>query len=480
MATTTATPPPLKERPSNDQLTDRILGADHNHNNRRSNNGGGGNTVVSDAMSVTSTGSHRHHNPLLNSFKRLFPKQSKRQQQPPSSSKKWSLQRHGSSSGGDSPAADVSPATTAASTAFSPSPNNNNNNNNSTLSSPMSMSTMTTSPVKLMESLDDHPSPTTDTTASTASQSRRVKHPTINNTSTANAQQLAAAVAFEKELPAVGTDSHSTASLSEQQQQQQQQRRSKNDKTGSSSWLTRTQKFKDLCDTAFDLIDTDDSGSVDEKELYAGLLLIHLKLGMYVGPAACRPIARHRCRQVFSHYDDDQDGALTRTEFQGVMMVLFTNVLFRVLVQWSLTIILVPLVAQQVLEWIYGTLNFVYLCVVNADDYSSIANTIELTMEAVWSWTWERTPGWLVVVFAAIVDWWQAVPDSVWNAAPLALLSTLLGVVVVPYCIFQVDDFFQYLARRADTDQSGFADKNEKGDDENVSNAAAVKAKKES
>ena len=38
------------------------------------------------------------------------------------------------------------------------------------------------------------------------------------------------------------------------------------------------------------------------------------------------------------------------------------------------------------------------------------------------------------------------IPDSVWNAVPLTLVSTILGIVVVPWCIFQVDDFFQRLA----------------------------------
>ena len=196
-------------------------------------------------------------------------------------------------------------------------------------------------------------------------------------------------------------------------------------------------------------MDTDGSNSVDEKELYAGLLLIHLKLGMYVGPAACRPIGRERSDAVFVQFDVDGNGTLNRHEFQSVMMVLFSNVLLRVLIQWSLTICLVPLVANQVLQGFYQTVEFLYVCLVNADEYSSIANTIELTVEAVGTWVWERTPGWMVVILAAVVDWWQAVPDSVWNAAPLALLSTLLGILVVPFVIFQVDDFFQYVAQRA-------------------------------
>jgi hypothetical protein len=54
------------------------------------------------------------------------------------------------------------------------------------------------------------------------------------------------------------------------------------------SFLTRTKFFKDMTAAAFEVIDADGSGEVDEKELYSGLLLIHLKLGTYAGPAACR------------------------------------------------------------------------------------------------------------------------------------------------------------------------------------------------
>jgi len=53
-------------------------------------------------------------------------------------------------------------------------------------------------------------------------------------------------------------------------------------------WLSRSKYFRQLTDQAFELVDQDGSGEVDEKELYSGLLLIHLKLGSYAGPAACK------------------------------------------------------------------------------------------------------------------------------------------------------------------------------------------------
>jgi hypothetical protein len=105
-----------------------------------------------------------------------------------------------------------------------------------------------------------------------------------------------------------------------------------------SSWLTRSKRFRKWCEWAFELIDTDKTNSVDEKELYSGLLLIHLKLGTYAGPAACRPLGRERCHAVFQKMDLDGSGHLDFDEFQQVMSVLFGNILLRVLAQWSLTI----------------------------------------------------------------------------------------------------------------------------------------------
>jgi hypothetical protein len=55
-----------------------------------------------------------------------------------------------------------------------------------------------------------------------------------------------------------------------------------------SSWLTRTKYFQKAIDASFDMVDQDKSGDVTLDEMYAGLLLIHLNLAVYVGAPACR------------------------------------------------------------------------------------------------------------------------------------------------------------------------------------------------
>ena len=99
------------------------------------------------------------------------------------------------------------------------------------------------------------------------------------------------------------------------------------------SWLSRTKWFTKMSNAAFAIVDADESGEVDEKELYSGLLLIHLKLGCYAGPAACRPVDRERVHAVFEKMDVDDSKSLNQEEFKQVMMVLCSNIFTRVLVQ---------------------------------------------------------------------------------------------------------------------------------------------------
>ena len=51
--------------------------------------------------------------------------------------------------------------------------------------------------------------------------------------------------------------------------------------------LTRTRAFKRLLKWSFDVCDHDKTGEVGKTELYAGVLLVHLNLAKYCGPAAC-------------------------------------------------------------------------------------------------------------------------------------------------------------------------------------------------
>jgi Ca2+-binding EF-hand superfamily protein len=224
--------------------------------------------------------------------------------------------------------------------------------------------------------------------------------------------------------------------------------------TKASSWFCRTKYFRQMCDTAFAGIDLDGSGEVDEKELYSGLLLIHLKMGCYAGPAACKPLSRERVQKVFCQYDTDGSGCLDREEFRSVMTVLFGNVFFRVLVQWSMTLMIVPLIAQAVVDGAQQLWQQLWHLITSLDEQYKFVDDVQVTIEKatmlalhqfafLTPYTDPMTP------YAEKMKQYVAmVPESVWEAIPLAIISTVLGMMVVPWCIFKVDDFFQKFAEK--------------------------------
>jgi Ca2+-binding EF-hand superfamily protein len=203
-----------------------------------------------------------------------------------------------------------------------------------------------------------------------------------------------------------------------------------------------------MSNAAFAVVDADESGEVDEKELYSGLLLIHLKLGCYAGPAACRPVDRQRVRAVFQKMDVDHSGTLDRDEFREVMMVLCSNIFTRVLVQWSMTLMIVPLVAQYMLNALYLIHATFWNVVTDLDEYSPVMDNIELAIESARDAIASKLPRVLVATYHLIMKLLDKVPTSVWNTVPLTLLSCVLGCLAVPYMIFKIDDYFQEVAEK--------------------------------
>jgi hypothetical protein len=187
------------------------------------------------------------------------------------------------------------------------------------------------------------------------------------------------------------------------------------------------------------------------KELYSGLLLIHLKLGSYAGPAACRPVSRQQVRDVFQKRDVDGSGSLDREEFGEVMAVLCGNVLTRVIAQWSLTLLIVPMVAKLVLDFLYWLLIDVFWdAIIHLEDYDAIEYTFVTRYHQFERWFSHQIPDpWLTYgakVLSKVQGLLNMIPDAVWDTVPVTLISCILGCLAVPYIIFKIDDYFQSLA----------------------------------
>lgn len=230
--------------------------------------------------------------------------------------------------------------------------------------------------------------------------------------------------------------------------------------------ITKTKAFREMCDKVFDSIDTDGSGTVDEKELYSGLLLIHLKLGMYIGSPACaRPLDRERCRQMMQQMDTDGSGELNRDEFRRVMVLLFSNVLLRVMILWTATIVLVPLLAKYILEGIFLVVSLIQRALTQMETIPSplvawprhaIALSVTYVVSLIkWMTSFVVSallPHPFLVIGTKfgqfIVFLVSKVPSSVWATIPPTLISTIISVVAVPWVLLNVDEFFAKLASR--------------------------------
>lgn len=89
---------------------------------------------------------------------------------------------------------------------------------------------------------------------------------------------------------------------------------------GTSNFVTRSEAFRKLCKYVFRICDSTHTGSVNSTELYAGVLLVHLNLAKYAGPAACYPANRDAVDKLFMASDDDNSGGVDEAEFMNIMV----------------------------------------------------------------------------------------------------------------------------------------------------------------
>ena len=114
--------------------------------------------------------------------------------------------------------------------------------------------------------------------------------------------------------------------------------------------MTNSKLFKKIVSTAFDTCDANKTGEIKQEELYAGLLLVHLKLAKFAGPAACYPPTRETCDTLFLAADHDNSGGIDKDEFVKIMGILCAQILSRMLVYYLVLVLLVPILASKVVD----------------------------------------------------------------------------------------------------------------------------------
>ena len=138
------------------------------------------------------------------------------------------------------------------------------------------------------------------------------------------------------------------------------------------------------------------------------------------------------------------------------MMVLCSNVFTRVLVQWSLTLMVVPMLAQSILDgilWVVGLVVDRYNEWEQIDELESHVFDFYCLVRDYWNHhvyvaIVNNTPPTIMGWALKIWDILEEVPEAVWSTVPVTLISCVLGCLVVPYCIFKIDEFFDWLADR--------------------------------
>ena len=197
---------------------------------------------------------------------------------------------------------------------------------------------------------------------------------------------------------------------------------------------------------AFNTVDIDQSGSIDKKELYTGLLLIHLKIASYgAGPAACRPASKEYVDGMFDMLDEDKNGTLNNEEFTTLMTILCSQLTTRIILQLSMTLIIVPIMAQYIVDFFQFVAVVVTKILIKIDDAEVITEMIMRFLSRCWDGVLMFTPPIIQSAMDSVSD---AVGDGLMDAMPLTVMSCLLGMIIVPWMLFKCDEFYNKVAIR--------------------------------
>lgn len=123
---------------------------------------------------------------------------------------------------------------------------------------------------------------------------------------------------------------------------------------GCFNFLTKTRAFRKLTKWSFVQCDSDGTGEVGKDELYAGVLLVHIQLAKYAGPAACYPPSRQVIDQLFDAADDDNSGSIDEEEFAQIVVISCAQITSRILVYYAVIILLVPYLADHLILALLG------------------------------------------------------------------------------------------------------------------------------
>ena len=119
-------------------------------------------------------------------------------------------------------------------------------------------------------------------------------------------------------------------------------------------WM-KSAAFQGLTRWAFDICDAAGDGRINEDELYAGLLLVHLNLAKYVGVTACNPLNRTEVNELFqTAAASDPLNVLDRqtigpNAFADIVVLSCAKISSRIIVYYTLLVLLVPFLTRRII-----------------------------------------------------------------------------------------------------------------------------------
>mmetsp|Transcript_27309 Transcript_27309/g.80455 ORF Transcript_27309/g.80455 Transcript_27309/m.80455 type:complete len:219 (-) Transcript_27309:319-975(-) len=189
-----------------------------------------------------------------------------------------------------------------------------------------------------------------------------------------------------------------------------------------SRW-TKTKGFKKLTKWAFDICDENKSGQINKTELYAGLILVHLNLAKYAGPAACYPPTRETVDKLFDAADHDNSGGIDEDEFNLIMVILCSGITFRIMVYYAVLIFMAP----NLIQWILDLLECIGM------------DRAIMTFDRQ---VWDR---FAPMFLQRLVD---RIPASTLDSMPETLVGVALFYLVIPICWNKIDDTSRNVAEK--------------------------------
>lgn len=174
------------------------------------------------------------------------------------------------------------------------------------------------------------------------------------------------------------------------------------------------------------MCDRNKSGHLNKTELYAGLILVHLNLAKYAGPAACYPPTRETVDQLFDAADRDKSGGIDGEEFDRIMIILCSGITFRMATYYLILIFMAP----NLIAWILDLLGFI-----------GVDRAVMTFDRQVWD---KFAPSFL----QRLVD---MIPDSTMESMPETLVGLALFYLVIPTCWNKIDDTSRTVAGKVKT-----------------------------